>query len=135
MNLVEYISQPTTDGEIGQALHDLLDVEVFFKRPLEGADDSDRPVTARDAVNWPLEAKRLGETVALVFYTSRTHPRIVNDSENACAALPLRECLQLSFDFPGADAIALVNQDMSWKAFLKENIEKILGTQQGGGFR
>ena len=64
----------------------------------------------------------------LVFYTTVTHHRL----EQPCASLPLRECLQISFDFPGADAIALVNPDMSWKSFRKQDLEKLLGPQAGG---
>ena len=75
-----------------------------------------------------MEAKRIGELVTLVFYTTANHQRL----EQPCATLPLRECLQLSFDFPGADAIALVNPDMSWKSFRKEDFEKLLGSQAGG---
>lgn len=132
MNLAEYIAQPAAAGDKGQGLQPFLDTAVFFKRPRE---EGDGPVSIGDAVNWPLEAKRIDDLVTLVFYTSRDHRRLRDDSEANVAALPLRECLQLSFDFPGADAVALVNPDMSWKAFRKENLEGIIGGAPGGGYR
>lgn len=125
MNLAEYIAQPASPDEIGLALKPFLDTEVYFNRSPESGN---QPLASSKAVDWPLEAKRIGDLVTLVFYTSKDHRRL----DQPCAALPLRECLQLSFDFPGADAVALVNPDMSWKSFRKENLEKILGGQAGG---
>jgi hypothetical protein len=125
MNLAEYIARPAGAGETGLALRPYLDTEVYFNRSPESGDG---PLHSGKEVDWPLEAKRIGELVTLVFYTTPDHHRL----EQPCATLPLRECLQLSFDFPGADAIALVNPDMSWKSFRKEDLEKILGNQAGG---
>jgi hypothetical protein len=125
MNLAEYIAQPAVPGETGLALQPFLDVQVYFNRPPEGGST---PLKSRDEIDWPLEAKRIGEQVMLVFYTVPTHARL----QAPYANLPLRECLQISFDFPGADAIALVNPDMSWKAFRKEDLEKLIGPQTSG---
>ncbi len=128
MNLAEYIAQPALSGETGQALHPFLDTEVYFNRSPESESSPLSPLASSKEVDWPLEARRIGEQVMLVFYTTATHHRL----EQPCASLPLRECLQISFDFPGADAIALVNPDMSWKSFRKEDLEKLLGPQAGG---
>ena len=127
MNLAEYIAQPAASGETGQALRPFLDTEIYFNRN-HSPESGHAPLTTSKEVDWPLEARRMGEQVMLVFYTTPTHARL----EQPCASLPLRECLQISFDFPGADAIALVNPDMSWKSFRKEDLEKLLGPQAGG---
>ncbi len=131
MNLVEYIAQPPTHGETGSALQTFLNEEVYFKRPPFASVTPGQPINPDTAANWTLEAKHIGDSVILVFYTSKTNPRLGNEF----AGLPLRECLELTFEFPGVDGIALVNQNMSWKTFLKESIEKALGTYQGGGYR
>ncbi|MBP9712373.1 MAG: hypothetical protein KBD60_01620 [Sterolibacterium sp.] len=129
MNLAEYIAQPAVAGETGLALQPFLDTTVYFNRSPESGST---PLASSKEVDWPLEAKRVGEQVMLVFYTRADHHRL----EQPCATLPLRECLQISFDFPGADAIALVNPDMHWKSFRKEDLEKLLGPQpQAGGYR
>ncbi|MBP9219723.1 MAG: hypothetical protein KBD39_12400 [Sterolibacterium sp.] len=128
MNLAEYIAHPAETGETGQALRPFLDTIVHFNRSPESGD---QPLTSGQQVDWPLEAKRIDELVTLIFYTSPDHKRL----EQPCASLPLRECLQLSFDFPGADAIALVNADMHWKSFRKEQLESLLGGIVPGGYR
>lgn len=128
MNLTEHIAQPALQGETGLALQPFLDTEIYFNRSSENGSMPSTPLTSSKEVDWPLEARRIGEQVMLVFYTTATHPRL----EQPFAALPLRECLQISFDFPGADAIALVNPDMRWKSYRKEDLEKLLGPQAGG---
>ncbi len=128
MNLAEYIAQPAQPGENGTTLQPFLDTPIFFN---PSPDHPDKPLSSGKDVDWPLEAKRIGERVTLVFYTHPEHRRL----ESPCATLPLRECLQLSFDFPGADAIALVNPDMSWKSFDKEQIERLLVVVPAGGYR
>jgi hypothetical protein len=129
MNLIEYIDQPPATGESGLSLQDFLGDEVFFKKP--ESEDSAQPINPDTVAKWSLEAKRIGDSVVLVFYTSHTNSRLGNEF----AGLPLRECLQLSFDYPGVDGVALVNPTMSWKVFFKESIEKALGAYQGGGYR
>lgn len=126
--LADYIALPPEKGETAQALRQFLDELVYFNR---SGENTDRPLTSSADVDWPLEAKRIGELVTLVFYTTASHPRL----EQPCAALPLRECLQISFDFPGADAIALVNPDMHWKSFRKEDFERLLSALPAAGYR
>lgn len=128
MTLADYIAQPPSSGETGLALRPFLDEPVYFNQPPE---NRAQPPASSGDVDWPLEAKRIGELVTLVFYTAASHQRL----EQPCATLPLRECLQISFDFPGADAIALVNPDMSWKSFRKEDFERLLNAVPGGGYR
>lgn len=131
MNLADYIAQPAQAGETSTALEPFLDTPVYFNRASDTPEQANKPLNSGKDVDWPLEAKRIGERVTLVFYTRADHPRL----EQPCATLPLRECLQLSFDFPGADAIALVNADMSWKSFDKEQIERLLIVVPAGGYR
>jgi hypothetical protein len=128
MTLADYIAQAPAQGETALALQPFLDTPVFFNQPEE---NRGRPLTSSTDVDWPLEAKRISELVTLVFYTEADHSRL----EQPCATLPLRECLQISFDFPGADAIALVNPDMRWKSFHKEDFERLLSRVPGGGYR
>ncbi|KYC29377.1 protein of unknown function [Sterolibacterium denitrificans] len=128
MTLADYIAQPPSSGETGLALQPFLDTPVYFNQPPENRAQT---LTSSADVDWPLEAKRIGELVTLVFYTDPAHRRL----EQPCATLPLRECLQISFDFPGADAIALVNPDMRWKSFRKEDFERLLNAVPGGGYR
>ncbi len=133
MTLIDYIDQPPAANESATALQAFLDTPVFFKRPPEeAAPDPDQPLDADSVINWPLEAKHMGEAAMLVFYTSADHPRLDADE---IASLPLRACLQLSFDFPGADGVVLVNRNMHWKSFAKENFETILSGVPGGGYR
>lgn len=136
MNLTDYIEEPPggdrKNPDRGAGLKPFLDTEVFFKRPHDASSPGDSPLCARDAVDWPLEARRIDDLVSLVFYTSAGHARLVDDPENTIAALPLRECLQLSFDFPGADGVVLVSPRMYWKAFRKENLESLVGSTAGG---
>lgn len=127
-SLVAYIAQRPEKGESALTLRPFLDEQVYFNQPEE---NRARPLTSSADVDWPLEAKRIDDLVTLVFYTTATHARL----EQPCATLPLRECLQISFDFPGADAIALVNADMSWKSFRKEDFERLLSAVPGGGYR
>ena|ERR1035437_1125689 len=107
MNLIEYIGRPSTADETTLTLKAFLDDEVFFKRP--PSVDPAQPINPDTVANWTLEAKHMGDSIVLVFYTSQTNPRLGDEF----AGLPLRECLQLSFGFPGVDGIALVNQTMS----------------------
>jgi len=136
MTLTEYIESPPggdrNNPDRGQGLKSFLDTEVYFKRPRDADAASDRPLCAGDAVDWPLEARRIDDLVSLVFYTSHDHPRLLEDGENTIATLPLSECLQLSFDFPGADGVVLVTPRMYWKAFRKENLEPLVGSTAGG---
>lgn len=128
MTLADYIAQPAQAGETGSALQPFLDAPVYFNH---SPDHPGKSLDSGKDVDWPLEARRIGERVTLVFYTCPDHKRL----EPPCATLPLRECLQLSFDFPGADAIALVNADMRWKSFDKEQIERLLAVIPAGGYR
>lgn len=128
MDLIRYISQPPEQGESTLALEAFLDTAVYFNR---SEDSAGKAVVTGQDVDWPLEAKRIEDQVTLIFYTSADHRRL----EPPVASLPLRECIQLSFDFPGADAIALVNADMSWKFFRKDTLEKLMHRPMGGGFR
>lgn len=133
MTLIDYIDQAPSKGESAAALQTFLDTPVFFKRPPEEAPPTPgQTLTSNDVINWPLEAKRMGEAAMLVFYTTPDHPRLADET---WATLALRECLQLSFDFPGADGVALVNANMHWKSFAKESFEKILSHVPGGGYR